>query len=123
MHRRTTQGGKDIANRKGECICGWGAKEYNLRILQLNIDAISSKVNELRMFLEKHDIDVFGIQEKKMLRKDKAPKFPGYVIERRDRGQTTRGREKGREGGLVTGIKRNIPYNRLMAKSEDQKTT
>ena len=87
------------------------SKEHNLKILQLNIDAISSKVNELRMFLEKHDIDVFCIQETKMLKKDKTPKFPGYVTERKDRGET-RGREKGRGGGLITGIKRNIPYKR-----------
>ena len=71
-------------------------KECYLKILQLNIDTISSEKHELQMFLESHNIDVLCLHEMKMLHKDKTPKIPGYPIERRDRGET-KGKEKGRK--------------------------
>ena len=63
------------------------ARETTLKLLQLNIDSITSKVEELKQFIKKHDIDVFLIQETKLTKKDATPKFPGYTIERKDRSQ------------------------------------
>ena len=46
------------------------SKVQDLKILQLNIDAISSKKNELKMFLQREKVDIFCIQETKMIKKD-----------------------------------------------------
>jgi len=53
------------------------SKDTSLRILQINIDALLSKVEELKAFLKKHKIDAFAIQETKMIVKDKTPRIPG----------------------------------------------
>ena len=62
-------------------------KETTLRILQLNIDSILSKVEELKECIRKNKIDIFVIQETKLIRSDKTPRIPGYTVERKDRDQ------------------------------------
>jgi len=84
-------------------------KETTLKILQLNTDSILSKIEELKEFIKKNNIDIFLIQETKLVRNDKTPKIPGFTIERRDRLQQ-KGKEKDRGGGLITGIRKTIPY-------------
>ena len=87
-------------------------KETTLRILQLNIDSILSKVEELKECIRKNKIDIFVIQETKLIRSDKTPRIPGYTVERKDRDQP-KGKEKDRGGGLITGIKKSIAYKRM----------
>ena len=84
-------------------------KETTLKILQLNTDSILSKIEELKEFIKKNNIDIFLIQETKLVRNDKTPKIPGFTTERRDRLQQ-KGKEKDRGGGLITGIRKTIPY-------------
>ena len=80
-----------------------------LDILQWNADAISTKQDELRVFMKENGVDIFLIQETKLVAKDKTPKFPGYTVLRRDRLQW-KGKENNRGGGLLIGIKDNIPF-------------
>ena len=89
------------------------AKEDTIKILQLNIDSLLSKMDELKEFIERHDIDVFVLQETKMIKTDKMPQIPGYSIERLDRHQP-KGKEKNRGGGLVTGVKLRLGKKRLV---------
>ena len=89
------------------------AKGKTLRILQLNIDSLLSKFDELKKFIEREKIDVFVIQETKMIRSDKLPKIPGYSIERQDRYQP-KGKDKDRGGGLVTGVSEEYAKKRLV---------
>ena len=39
------------------------------------MDSLLSKLDDLKGFIEKEDIDVFVIQETKLIRKDRLPKF------------------------------------------------
>jgi len=82
-----------------------------LTILQWNCDHLLAKVEELRSYLERRDIDIFFIQETKLISNDKGveAKFPGYTIKRRDRLQP-KGKEGNRGGGLLIGIKKGIPF-------------
>ena len=52
------------------------------------------------------------IQETKLVRSDKPIRIPGYTVVRKDRKQP-KGKEKDRGGGLITGIRKTIPYKRL----------
>ena len=88
------------------------ATETKLKILQLNVDCITSKMEELKSFLKKNEIDIFLLQETKLIKNDRPPRFPGYTIERKDRVQP-KGKEKDRGGGLLMGIKNTIPYKYL----------
>ena len=83
-----------------------------LRILQLNIDSLMSKIEELKRFLKKHNIDVFVLQETKLIKNDRSPRIPGYTIIRKDR-QQPKGKERNRGGGLITGIRDTIPYKHV----------
>ena len=87
-------------------------KETTLRILQLNIDSILSKVEELKECIKVNKIDIFVIQETKLIKSDKTPRIPGYTVERKDRDQP-KGKEKDQGGGLITGIKKSIAYKRM----------
>ena len=89
------------------------AKEKTIRILQLNIDSLLTKYDELKKFLVKQDIDVFVVQETKLIGKDKLPKIPGFSIERQDRYQP-KGKEGDRGGGLVTGVSEKLAKKRLV---------
>ena len=86
--------------------------ETEIKILQLNVDCITSKMEELKDFLKQHEIDVFLFQETKLIKSDRTPKFPGYTIERKDRDQP-KGKEKDRGGGLLIGVRKTIPYKHL----------
>ena len=83
--------------------------EMSIKILQLNVDCLTSKIEELKRFIKQHEIDVFLLQETKLVKSDRTPRFPGFTIERRDREQP-KGKEKDRRGGLIIGIKNTIPY-------------
>ena len=82
-----------------------------LDIMQWNADAIGPKQDELERYVIAKDIDIFLIQETKMIKKDKKPKFAGYRVLRQDRLQW-KGKENNRGGGLLIGIKRHIPFRK-----------
>ena len=63
--------------------------------------------------LKEKEIDVFLIQETKMIITDKLPNIPGYIIPpRKDRAQLV-GNEKNRGGGLLIGIKKDCPFKEV----------
>ena len=64
-------------------------------------------------------VDIFLIQETKLVAKDKTPKFPGYTVLRRDRLQQ-KGMEKNRGGGLLIGIKDNFPLREAKIDLQDK---
>ena len=55
------------------------------------------------------NVDIFLIQETKLVKKDKTPTFPGYTILRKDRRQF-KGKENNRGGGLLIGVKEKTPF-------------
>lgn len=75
----------------------------------MNIDSVLSKTEELNLFLKKHKIDIFFLQETKLTESDRTPKFPGYTPVRQDRFQP-KGKQKNRGGGLPIGIRNTLPY-------------
>jgi len=81
----------------------------NLLILQWNADAITAKIQHLRDYIMEKKVDVFLIQETKLVKKDKTPTFPGYTVLRKDRRQL-RGKENNRGGGLLVGVREQIPF-------------
>ena len=92
--------------------------------MQFNIDSLLSKVEELKAFVKKHQIDVFAIQETKMIITDRTPCIPRYTIVRRDRSQP-KGKEKNRGGGLLIGVRDTISFkqSRFEIREKRDKTT
>ena len=85
-------------------------KNKEIKILQWNADAFLAKKEEFRTIIKNKDIDIFLVQETKMITTDKEPNFPGYTTYSKPRTQVA-GNEKNRGGGLLTGIKNTIPYH------------
>ena len=83
-----------------------------------------SKKEELKHFVLKHNIDIFLIQETKLITKDKTPSIKGYTITRKDRKQR-KGSDNNRGGGLMIGIRNTIPYReiKLNIKEDDDDIT
>ena len=88
------------------------SKVSKIKIMQFNIDSLLSKLEELKAMVKEKEIDVLLIQETKMISKDKLPKIPGFTVLRQDRPQLV-GNEGNRGGGLLIGIKSNIPYKKV----------
>ena len=76
----------------------------DLNILQLNINGISSKHNELINFLGGRDIDVGILQETKL--SGDPPAFDGYTVFHQNR-------QYGRGGGLITIVRNCLAASRL----------
>jgi len=83
---------------------------HKLKILQYNIDSLRTNQEELRVFLQKHKVDVFALQETKLIAGDDDPKIPGYTLVRKDRKQKP-GYETNRGGGLLMGVRNKIPFH------------
>ena len=86
-------------------------KLSKVNIMQFNIDSLLSKLEELKMVLKEENIDIFLIQETKLVKSNKLPTIPGYTVKRQDRTQLV-GKEMNRGGGLIFGFKKNIPFKR-----------
>ena len=84
----------------------------HIRILQWNADGITGKRGELEECLDRWDVDVVVIQETKLSSKSVTPTLRGYTAVRKDRVVTRKGEEM-KGGGLLTYIKRCIPFKRL----------
>ena len=83
-----------------------------LRILQWNADGLLGKKAELEEFLERKKVDVAVIQETKWDGKTATPVIRGFTAVRKDRVVIRRGEEM-KGGGLVTLVRRCIPFRRL----------
>ena len=100
-------------NKEVEYVTGKTSdKIKELKIIQWNAEAYLSKKEEFTSLIYEKDIDIFVIQETKMITKDKTPNLPGYEIKRREREQR-KGKEDNRGGGLLIGIKDTIPVREL----------
>jgi len=101
---------KQGADTKNPIFFGKSATHRDkLTILQWNADGIRPKVQPLRDYLQEKEIDVFLIQETKLVTRNETPKFKGYTVVREDRVQR-KGCENDHGGGLIIGVKKDIPY-------------
>ena len=83
----------------------------NIKILQLNINGIKSKLLELKQLLEEENIDIAVIQETKLHPSSKNPTIPNYSFYRQDRPMSSSSiKTKINGGGLIMYIKNNLPY-------------
>ena len=102
------------ANPEGttlEYVMRKGNKEgkTTVKLLQWNACSLSTKKEELGQVLKEYDIDIFLLQETWIRTKDKLPVYPGYTILPKSRKQA-QGNENKIGGGLLIGIRNNIPY-------------
>ena len=84
-----------------------GQTATEVHIMQWNANGILREVEELEQYITTRDIDVCCVQESKLLPKDTLPSMSNYNVVRKDRIIT----ESGRGGGLLTFIKKGIPYS------------
>ena len=75
-----------------------------LALLQLNINSITNKHEELKLLVTELQPDIITIQETKLKKHNKTPQIPTYSAIRTDRANC-----KG--GGLLTYIKHNITFS------------
>ena len=75
-----------------------------LTLLQLNINSITNKHEELKLLVTELQPDIITIQETKLKKHNKTPQIPTYSAIRTDRAN-------GKGGGLVTYIKHNITFS------------
>ena len=77
--------------------------ERNLIILQVNINGINNKLEELKTLNKNTHADIITIQETKLTSKSNTPKVPTYTTVRADRPHKS-------GGGLITLIRDNITF-------------
>ena len=82
----------------------------HLKILQLNINGIKNKSMELQQLMTEENIDIAVIQETKLHPSTKTPTIPNYSFTRHDRPIPTSTKSKTNGGGLITYIKKDLPY-------------
>ena len=75
-----------------------------LTLLQLNINCITNKHEELKLLVTELQPDIITIQETKLKKHNKTPQIPTYSAIRTDRAN-------GKEGGLLTYIKHNVTFS------------
>ena len=75
-----------------------------LTLLQLNINSITNKYEELKLLVTELQPDIITIQETKLKKHNKTPQIPTYSAIRTDRAN-------GKGGGLLTYIKHNITFS------------
>ena len=87
--------------------------KHRLTILQWNCDCLTTKVFELSELTVRYGIDIIALQETKLGRDDPTPVLNGFDAVRRDRPGS--GARFARGGGLLTYIKKGIPYSEVSA--------
>jgi hypothetical protein len=75
----------------------------NLHILQININGISNKIDELRALINLEKIDIVTVQETKLRPKTKTPTVNNFTAIRTDRAHKD-------GGGLLTYVKNDITF-------------
>ena len=88
------------------------ARSYNLKIVQLNVNGLKNKLDELIHWLHKNDVKIAALQETKLHEKSKLPNIPQYNLVREDRQ-----RDKG--GGVAYLIHESILFEKLPKISDD----
>ena len=78
-------------------------KKTRLNILQININGLSSKIDQLRLLTKDEDIDIIAVQETKLKTNSKTPNIPDFTPIRTDRTHSG-------GGGLITYVKNNIVF-------------
>jgi hypothetical protein len=73
------------------------------KVLQININTLSNKINELALLAKQHGKDIITVQEKKIKPTTRTPTIAGFTIIRQDRTHKY-------GGGLLTYIKNNITF-------------
>ena len=81
-------------------------KDKNIVILQININGIRNKIEELKKLVHNTQPYIITIQETKRIQKAKTPKIPHYTTIRTDR-------EHKQGGGLITLIKDDITFKNI----------
>ena len=81
------------------------SNKKTIKILQLNINGLTSQIDELKELFDRPnmDIDVITLQETKLKKTSKTPKIPNFTAVRKDRPHRT-------GGGLMTYIKNDIIF-------------
>ena len=79
-------------------------QQADINILQLNLNGIGNKLEELKNFLKKHNIHIAALQETKLTTNSKEPEIEDYTLIRKDRGNNIRG------GGLAFFVHNTIPF-------------
>ena len=92
--------------------------KHRLTILQRNCDCLTTKVVELRELTVRYGIDIIALQETKLGRDDPTQVLNCFDAVRRDR-PVSRARLV-RGGGLLTYIKKGIPYSEAPAAQQGQ---
>ena len=87
--------------------------KHRLTILQWNCDCLTTKAVELSELTVRYGIDIIALQETKLGRDDPTPVLNGFEAVRRDRPGS--GARFARGGGLLTYIKKGIPYSEVPA--------
>ena len=87
--------------------------KHCLTILQWNYDCLTTKVVELSVLTVRYVIDIIAFQETKLGRDDPTPVLNGFDAVRRDRPGS--GARLARGHGLLTYIKKWIPYSEVPA--------
>ena len=87
--------------------------KHRLTILQWNCDCLTTKVVKLSELTVRYGIDIIALQETKLGRDDPTPILNGFDALRRDR--LGSGACFARGGGLLTYIKKGIPYSEVPA--------
>ena len=92
--------------------------KHRLTILQWNCDCLTTKVVELSELTVRYGIDIIVLQENKLGRDDPTPVLNGFDAVRRDGPGS--GARFVRGGGLLTYIKKGIPYSEVPAAQQFQ---
>ena len=87
--------------------------KHRLTILQSNCDCLTTKIVELSELTVRYGIDIIALQETKLGRDDPTQILNGFDAVRRDRPGS--GARFARGGGLLTYIKKGIPYSEVPA--------
>ena len=87
--------------------------KHRLTILQWNCDCLTTKVVELSELTVRYGIDIIALQETRLGRDDPTPVLNGFDAVKRDRPGS--GARFARGGGLLTYIKKGIPYSEVPA--------
>ena len=87
--------------------------KHRLTILQWNCDCLTTKVVELSELTVRYGINIIALQETKLGRDDPTPVLNGFDAVRRDRPGS--GARFARGGGLLTYIKKGIPFSEVPA--------
>ena len=85
-------------------------KRKSLRVLQWNADGLWPKKAELEELLVREEVDVACVQESKV--GERTPVFVGYAVVKKER-KVLRKAEEMRGGGLITLVRKGIPFRRL----------